>query len=92
MIIIITVNISEAFSAVQEHYWSFPSGSDRKESACNAGDRGLIPRLGKIPGEEKGYPLKYPCVENCKDRGDWQTTVHGVTKTEQLTLSLQECY
>ena len=42
----------------------FPGRSDGKESACNAGDRGLIPRLGRSPGEENGYPLWYSCLEN----------------------------
>ena len=37
----------------------FPSSSVGKESACNAGDPGLIPRLGSSPGEEIGYPLQY---------------------------------
>ena len=38
----------------------FPGGLDGKESACSAGDLGLIPGLGKSPGEEKGYPLSWP--------------------------------
>ena len=37
----------------------FPDGSDGKESACSAGDLGLIPGLGRYPGEGKGYPLQY---------------------------------
>ena len=37
----------------------FPDGSDGKESACNAADSGLIPGLGRSPGEEIGYPLQY---------------------------------
>ena len=37
----------------------FPGGSDGKESACNEGDLGLIPGLGRSPGEGKGYPLQY---------------------------------
>ena len=44
--------------------WGFPGHSDGKESACNAGDPGLIPRLGRSPGEENGYPLWYSCLEN----------------------------
>ena len=44
--------------------WGFPGRSDGKESACNAGDRGLIPRLGRSSGEENGYPLWYSCLEN----------------------------
>ena len=39
----------------------FPGGSDGKESACNAGDLGSIPGLGRSPGEENGYPLQYSC-------------------------------
>ena len=59
----------------------FPGGSAGKESACNAGDPGLIPRLGKFPREENGHPLQYSCLENFMDRGDWWATVHGVTKS-----------
>ena len=42
----------------------FPCGSASKESTCNAGDLGLIPGLGRSPGEEKGYPLQYSDLEN----------------------------
>ena len=41
-----------------------PGGSDSKESVCNAGDLGLIPRSGRSPGEGSGYPLQYSCLEN----------------------------
>ena len=58
---------------------SFPGGSDGKESACNAGYPGSIPG-GKSPGEGNGNPLQYSCLDNSKDRGAWQATVHGVTK------------
>ena len=54
----------------------FPDDSDGKESACNAGDLGSIPGLGKSPGEGKGYPFQYSGLENFMD-----CTVHGVTKT-----------
>ena len=67
----------------------FPGGSEVKASACNAGDLGLIPGSGRFPGEGDGNPLWYSCLGNSMDRGDWWTTVHGVTKeldtTEQLT-------
>ena len=48
------------------HYGSFgfPGGSDGKESACNAGDLGLIPGLERSPGEGHGNPLQYPWLEN----------------------------
>ena len=46
----------------------FPRGSDGKETTCNAGDLGLIPGLGRSPGEENGYPLQYSCLENPMNR------------------------
>ena len=45
----------------------FPGGSDGKESACNMGDPGLIPGLGRSPGEGNGNPLQYPSLENPMD-------------------------
>ena len=42
----------------------FPGGSVGKESACNAGDLGLIPGLGRFPGEGNGNPPQYTCLEN----------------------------
>ena len=59
----------------------FPGGSDGKESACNAGDLGSIPGLGRSPGGGHSSPLQYSCLENSMDRGAWQTTVRGVTKS-----------
>ena len=59
----------------------FPGGSNGKESAHNAGDLGLIPGLGKSPGEGNGSPLQYYCLGNPMDRGAWWATVHGVTKS-----------
>ena len=62
--------------------WGFPGGSDGKESACNAGDLGLIPGLGRSPGEGNSYPLQYSCLENSMDRGTWWATVHWVTNSQ----------
>ena len=45
-----------------------PGGSDSKEPACRAGDLGSIPGLGRCPGEGKGYPLQYSCLENSVER------------------------
>ena len=59
----------------------FPGDSDGKESACNVGDTGLIPGLGKYPGERNGKLLQYSCLENSMDRGAWQARVHGVAKS-----------
>ena len=60
----------------------FPGGSDGKESACNAGDPDSIPELGRSPGEGKGYPPQYSCLENPIDRGAWWATVHGVAESQ----------
>ena len=56
--------------------------SDGKESTCDAGDAGLIPRSGRPPGEGHGNPLQYSCLENSMDRGGWRATVHGVSKSQ----------
>ena len=58
-----------------KHLLGFPGGSDGKESVCNAGDWGLIPELGRSPGEGNGNPLQYPCLENPMDRAPWQAAV-----------------
>ena len=59
----------------------FPCSLVGKESACSAGNLGLIPGLGRSPGEGNGNPLQYPCLENLMDRGAWRAAVHGVTKS-----------
>ena len=59
----------------------FPGSSNNKKSACNGGDLGLIPGLGRSLGEENGNPLQYSCLENPMDRGMWWLTVHRVTKS-----------
>ena len=65
----------------------FPGGSEVKASAWNAGDMGSIPGSGRSPGEGNGNPLQYSCLENPMDRGAWQATVHGVAKSQTLSLS-----
>ena len=61
----------------------FPSGTSSKEPDCYAGaagDGGLIPELGRVPGGGHGNPLQYSCLENLIDRGAWQATVHGIIR------------
>ena len=60
----------------------FPGSSDGKESACNVGDLGSIPGLGRSPGEGKGYPLQYSGLENSINREARQATAHGVMKSQ----------
>ena len=61
-----------------------PGGLSSKEPACNAeatGNMDAILGLGRSPGDGHGNPLQYSCRENPMDRGAWQATVHGVTKS-----------
>ena len=51
-----------------------------KESAHSVEDPGLIPGSARSPGEGNDYPLWYSCMENFKDTGAWQATVHGISK------------
>ena len=71
-----------------QSFWSFyytllgfPGGSEVKASACNSGDLGSIPGLGRSPGEGTGNPLQCSSLENPMDRGAWWATVHGVPKS-----------
>ena len=71
---------SGQFRSGQGSYLCFPGGSDGKESAYNAGDLGLIPGLGRFPGEGKSYPLQYSGLENsihCM-----VCIVHGIAKSQ----------
>ena len=58
----------------------FPGGSAGKESACNVGDLGPIPGLGRSPGEGNGYPLQYSGLENswgCKESDTTERLTHS---------------
>ena len=57
-----------------------PGGLVVKNPPANAGFVGLIPGLGKAPGEGNGNPLQYSYLGNSMDRGDWKATVHRVTR------------
>ena len=58
-----------------------PVVSDDNESACNVGGSGLIPGLGRSPGEGNSNPLQYACLGNPMDRGAWQGIVRGIAKS-----------
>ena len=76
-----SLEISEKRPGIQQlllHTGGFPCGSAGKESAHNAGDLGLIPGLGRSPGEGKGYPLQYSGLENSMD-----CIVHGVAESAE---------
>ena len=61
-------------------FLGFPYGSAGKESACNVGDLGLVPGLGRSPGEGKGYPLQFSSLKNFMD-----FIVCGVAKSQTLS-------
>ena len=69
----------------------FPGGSDGKESACNAGDLGLIPGLGRSPGGGHGNPLQYSSLENSHGQSSpvgyspWITSVGHDLVTKPLS-------
>ena len=62
---------------ILQDFRGFPGGSDGQEYACNVGDLGLVPGLGRSHGGGNGYPLQYSCLENSMDRGATWATVHG---------------
>ena len=65
-------------------FLGLPGGADGKGSACNVGDWGSTPGLGRSPGEGSDNPLQYSCLENPMDRGAWRATVQGVTELDTI--------
>ena len=66
----------------------FPCGSAGKESACNVGDLGSIPGLGRYPGEGKGYLLQYAGLENSMDSPRGRKELHTTERLSLTSLSL----
>ena len=58
----------------------FPGSSVVKNLPANSGDAGLIPGLGRSPGEGNGNPFQYSCLGHPMNRGAWRTIVHGIAK------------
>ena len=77
---------SACFLVMARLSMGFPSGSDGKESACNAGNLGSVPGSGRSPRKGNGNLLLYSCLENFIDREAWRATVHRVA-TGQTWLS-----
>ena len=77
------------FSVVTKYLGPFkrvlwlPRWLSSKELACQAGETGLIPGLGRSPGEGNGNPFKYSCLGNLMERGAWLATVHRVVKSQR---------
>ena len=61
------------------------AGSDGKESACHAGDPGLIPGSGRSPREGNANPLQYASLGDPMDGGAWWAIVHGVAEESETT-------
>ena len=85
MLIVIVVNLEcfyqsmNIFVYLYVHLYLFSVG---KEAACCVGDLGSIPGSGRFPGEGNGNPFQYSCLEKSMDRGAWQATVCGITKSQ----------
>ena len=69
----------------------FPGGSDSKESACNVGDLGSVPGLGRSPGEVNANPLQYFDLENSMERGYSPWGRKESDTTERLILTIHNC-
>ena len=63
----------------------FPDGSAVKSPPADARDTGVIPGLGRSPGEGNGNPFQYSCLGNSMHRGAWRATVHRVAKESDMT-------
>ena len=72
---------SDTTEATQQQQHRIPGGSEVKASACNVGDLGSIPGLGRSPGEGTGNPLQYSCLENPMDGEAQWATIHEVAKS-----------
>ena len=75
-----------------DHTQGFPGGSDGTESACNVGDSGSTPGLGRFPGEGNGSSLRYSCLENPMDRGAWQAQSIRLQSQTRLSNNAQTIY
>ena len=64
----------------------FPGGSISKETACNEGNPGSIPRSGRYSGGGNGNPLWHSCLEDSRDRGTWQATDHGIAELDTTEM------
>ena len=69
---------------------AFPSGSMVKNTPANTGDSGLIPEVGRFPGEVNGNPLQYSCLGNPMDRGAWWATVPRGRKRSRQDLEAKQ--
>ena len=75
LIILICTNLLEVRLNIWVSQWL--SGKE-----FNAEDSGLSPGLGRSPGEGNANPLQYSCLKNSMDRGTWQATIYGITKSQ----------
>ena len=73
-------NMAKMFALYPPIQAGFPGGPAVKHPPANAGDTGLIPELGRSPGEGNSNSPQYSCLENPMDRGAWQAAVHGIAK------------
>ena len=73
--------VSDSLLDLEDNLEGFPGGSGSKEFACNEGDLGSIPGLGRTLKDGNGNQIHYSCLGNPMDRGAWRATDHGVAKS-----------
>ena len=78
----IVYRVTKSRTRLSDFHFHFSQVAQTQESACNVGDLGSVPGLGRSPAGGHGNPLQYSCLENPMDRGAWQATVHGITKSQ----------
>ena len=77
--------------SLSDYQMGFPGGSVVKRLTANAGDKSLVPGLGRPPAEGNGNSLQYSCLGNSVDREAWWTMVHGVAKSRtRLSMSTSD--
>ena len=81
----------EGIVYILQHSWA-SLVAQTKESACNAGDLGSIPGLGRSPGGGHGKPLQYSCLQNPKDREARWATVHDVAESDTTIHSTERMW
>ena len=82
---------SKDISALLVLGYQLPQWHSSKESACNTGDPGSTPELGRSLEGGHGNPLQYSCLENPMDRGAWQATVHRVAESDMIEVTEHAC-
>ena len=84
--------VHSSITQIHVFFGGFPWWLSGKESACNAGEVGLIPGSGRSPGGGHGNPLQFSCLENPMNRGAWWTAVSRAAQSDMTEVTQQQQY